>query len=179
MWVASTWIRASTPVDTQSKCKTQNIGKIKYKNTKHYVGGINKNTGVNTMKYTQPLNTQVTYFLDFLYRFLSISPWYFVIGCNYSNGDNKYPEEKMMMMVAEQRPEWWWLWYYWFGEIVGLAPLSRFSRVNLKFLESCRYKTFDKFHVWWWWLWRDSKWWWIYIIETGGLLMWVTSGTLW
>ena len=64
------------------------------------------NTGVNTIKYTQPLNTQVKYFLAFLYRFLSRqfnwgTRWYFLIGCNYNNGDNIYPEEKMMMM-AEQ-----------------------------------------------------------------------------
>ena len=65
------------------------------------------NTGVNTGKYTQPLNTQVISLLDFLYRFLSRqSNWgtrlYFAIGCNYSNCDNKYPEKKMIMMMAEQ-----------------------------------------------------------------------------
>ena len=54
---------------------------------------------VNTNKYTQLLNTQVIYFLDFLYRFLSRqfnwgTPWYFAIGCNDSNGDKKYPDKK-------------------------------------------------------------------------------------
>ena len=34
--------------------QTEKIGKIKYKNTKS-LGGININTGVNTVKYAQPL----------------------------------------------------------------------------------------------------------------------------
>ena len=56
------------------------------------------NTGVNTIQYTQSLNTQVTYFLDFstdffLDNLIRVLHGIF-IGCNYSDGDNKYPEEK-------------------------------------------------------------------------------------
>ena len=34
------------------KMQNTKYRKIKYKNTKHYVGGINMNTGVNTGRYT-------------------------------------------------------------------------------------------------------------------------------